>query len=122
MGNTTDLQQVVEKARLLMAIEEQPDNASTPVNAVQESTLVKLQSQVEALTQQVATLTTPQPAKRCFNHNQVGHFERQCPRGQQAFYLPCCFNCGQMGHLARQCYQLNINGAPVQGSRGPRNQ
>ena len=62
MDNITDLQQVVEKARLLMAIEEQPDNAGTLVNAVQESTLVKLQSQVEALTQQVATLTTHQPA------------------------------------------------------------
>lgn len=108
-----------------MAIEEQPDNATAPINAVQESTLVKLQSQVEELTQQVATLATQpsrQPAKRCFNCNQVGHIQRQCPHRQQNFYPLRCFSCGQMGHLARQCYQLNTNGAPVQGSRRPRNQ
>ena len=57
MGDTTDLQRVVEKACLLMTIEEQPENAATPINAVQEGTLVKPQSQIETLTQQVATLT-----------------------------------------------------------------
>ena len=55
MGDTIDLQQVVEKARLLMTIKEQPENVATPINAVQEGTLAKLQSQVETLTQQVAT-------------------------------------------------------------------
>jgi len=58
MGDTTDLQQVVEKASLLMSIDEQPENIATPSNAIVESMLGSLQSQIEDLTQQVAALAT----------------------------------------------------------------
>ena len=58
MGDMTDLQRVVEKARLLMSIDELPENATTPSNAIVESTLGNLQSQVQDITQQVAALAT----------------------------------------------------------------
>jgi len=59
MSNTTDLQRVVEKACLLMSINEQPANIATSSNAIVESTLGSLQSQIEYLTQQVAVLARP---------------------------------------------------------------
>ena len=58
MDDKTDLQQVVEKARLLMSIDEQPENAAVPSNAIVESTLGSLQTQIQDLTQQVAALAT----------------------------------------------------------------
>ena len=41
-----------------MSIDEQPENAATPSNAIVESTLGNLQSQIQDLTQQVAALAT----------------------------------------------------------------
>ena len=58
MGDARDLQQVVEKDYLLMTIDEQPEHLLTPINAVQNNTLAKLQSQIADLTQQVAAITT----------------------------------------------------------------
>lgn len=46
MGETTDLQRVVEKACLLMSIDEQPENEAAPSNAIIESTLGSLQTQI----------------------------------------------------------------------------
>ena len=41
-----------------MSIDEQQENAATPSNAIVESTLGNLQSQIQDLTQQVAALAT----------------------------------------------------------------
>ena len=66
-GDTTDLR-VVEKACLLISIDEQPENAATPSNAIVESTLGNLQTQIQDLTQQVvvalATRSTQQQSQQ----------------------------------------------------------
>ena len=41
-----------------MSIDEQPENAAAPSNAIVESTLGSLQTQIQDLTQQVAALAT----------------------------------------------------------------
>ena len=119
---------MVEKAHL--SIYEQPENAATPSNAIVESTLGSLQTQIQDFTQQVVALATrstqrqsQQPAVRwCSICNQVGRLQRQCSHHQPFLYPPRCFHCGRVGHLARQYFQLTENGAPVQGSRRPHNQ
>ena len=91
-----------------MSIDEQPENAATPSNAIIESTLGSLQTQIQELTQQVAALATrstqqqsQQPAVRqCFNSNQVGHLQRRYPHHQSVSYPPRYFQCGRVGHFA----------------------
>ena len=63
MGETTDFQCVVEKAHLLMTIDEKPENVTIPSNAIAKSTLGSLQTRTEDLTQQVAASAT-QPTQR----------------------------------------------------------
>lgn len=124
-GDTTNLDGVLERARLLIMIEDHPEQAAVVSQPSTEVLLMK--EQLAELTEQVALLTTSrerqQPAVRCFYCNQPGHIQRQC----QAFrshirQRSCrCYNCGKVGHLERDCRQRqgNFKGTSVQATRRP---
>ena len=87
MTNETDLETLVDRARLLMTIDDKDCSAAIDGEAVgKESREVqKLQEQIVALTEQVAALTTaatetrrPQAAMRCFVCNKLGHTRYEC--------------------------------------------
>ena len=62
VGNATNLEQLVERAKVLMVV----DDNSREVDAVQLETseLPKLKSQIQELTAQVAALTTQKSTKK----------------------------------------------------------
>jgi uncharacterized coiled-coil protein SlyX len=136
-AETSTLDAVVTRARLLMSI----DDHNQVAIVAKEADVEKLQEQVALLTEQVATLSTANQAQpkfrsqpRCFKCNQVGHLQHECTtypryRGPE---LRRCFQCGQQGHLARYCRtryeqndaryertQGNDAGMPVRGGRYP---
>ena len=113
-GDTNGLEQVVERAKLLMVVQEQ-----TAAITSEETEVTKLQVQVSQLTEQVAALNVQRKdgdTRRCFYCNQPGHTQRNCPNRRQERR---CFTCGRPGHLARDCWQGNGRGASVKGSRRP---
>ena len=132
MTNETDLETLVDRARLLMTIDDKVCSAAIDGEAVgKESREVqKLQEQVAALTEQVAALTTaatearrPRAAMRCFVCNKLGHTQYECrSRRQQSRGNIRCFACNRAGHLARDCRSGNDNGAPLRAGRRPTNQ
>ena len=76
-GDTKVLDQVVERAKLLMVVLEQ-----TAANASEETEVLKLRAQVSQLTEQVAALNMQRKdgdSRRCFNCNQLGHTQHNCP-------------------------------------------
>ena len=76
VGNTTNLKQLVESAKVLMIV----DDNSREVAAVQLETskLPKLKTQIQELTAQVTALTTQKSTKKpiqCFYCKQAGHIQ-----------------------------------------------
>ena len=124
-GDTTDVDKVLERARLLIMTEDQPGRAAVVSESPNEVLLLK--EQVAELTEQVALLSTSrerqQPVVRCFYCNQLGHTQRQCQAYRSQFRQQPrrCYNCGKVGHLERNCRQRqgNSQGAPAQATRRP---
>lgn len=127
-GETTKLDKVMERARLLLAMEDQEHAAAV---AGREAEVQQLRDQVTALTEQVAALSVQKKNIQCYECNQEGHTLRDCPnrrhfRGEHRR----CFNCGRPGHLQRECRfppqkgysprQGNENGAHVTAYRRPK--
>ena len=130
-GETTDLDKVMERARLLMTMEEQKHTAAV---AEKETEVQHLRDQVTALTEQVAALSVQKRIIRCYECNQEGHTLRDCPNRRHFRGDRCrCFNCGRPGHFERECRfppqrgyqgnspgQGNENGAHVTAYRRPK--
>ena len=122
-GEVQDLEKAVERARLLMTVNETSDMGSVQAAAIDESrptdsVTKKLEEQVAKLTEQVAALSarTPQGSGRqrqrprylrCFKCNRVGHTQYECSYEHQ-MQTPAgnrrCFACGRFGHIARDCH------------------
>ena len=113
-GEVNDLDVVMERAKLLMTIEEPQMTAAIQTTEVQE-----LKEQISLLTEQVAALSA-KPLRRpamvvCYRCQQPGHIQRNCPLTKR------CYLCGQAGHVVRQCPSGNGRAVPRKGLRHPNN-
>ena len=124
--NETELEVLVDRARLLMTIDDKVCSAIEKESAEKEKGEVqKLQEQIATLTEQVAALTTTKRSRgttiRCFYCNKLGHTQSECRSRRRANLR--CYICNQQGHLARECSRSgNDNGAPSRAGRRPTNQ
>ena len=115
VGVADDLNTVVKRAKLLMAINEQ--EKTTAALSTWATEFDELRSQMQQLTEQVAALTTKSKSgstQHCYYCKQPGHIQRYCPVGRANRR---CYTCGRPGHLARDCWQGNDQGISVWGSR-----
>ena len=113
-GEVNDLDRVIERAKLLITIDE-PQRAA----AIETTEIKELKEQISVLTEQVAALSTRrrQPATVvCYRCQRPGHTQRDCPVAKK------CYPCGRSGHFARDCLSGNGRGVPQKGQRHPGNQ
>lgn len=118
VGNTTNLEQIVERAKVLMVVD-----SSEKIAAVQSenSEVSSLKAQIQELTEQVAVLTTQKSTKKqlqCFHCKQAGHIQRYCPNRVRERR---CYVCGRLGHIAANCWHSgNEKGMPPRGNGHPK--
>ena len=118
VGNTTNLEQIAERAKVLMVVD-----SSEKIAAVQSenSEVSSLKAQIQELTEQVAVLTTQKSTKKqlqCFHCKQVGHIQRYCPNRVRERR---CYVCGRLGHIAANCWHSgNEKGMPPRGNGHPK--
>ena len=105
-GDMTNLQSTLERAKLLLSLEdEQKVAAVTPQMGSSCHNVERLVEQVAALTEQVAALSA-----------------QSRDRDQRPVR---CNNCGRLGHMRRNCQQQqqeNYNGTPAKGNSRPAHQ
>jgi len=122
-GTVDDLDAIVQRAKLLMTLEQTSEKAASVDKVDLDSTIGQLQQQIAALTDQVAALSSKRNpaissesgARRCFRCHQLGHVQRNCPQA------PRCFTCGRPGHFAKNCQSGNGRGMSRMGPRHPQN-
>jgi len=123
-SDVKSLDQAMERARLLMAVDSE---GPAPVAAVSDTTaystqLQELQGQISELTEQVAMLSTQRRAPsrssvRCHNCGGIGHMRRECPTRRRVQDGRHCFNCRSPSHMQRDC-PLPRRGNPQGNDRG----
>ena len=113
MGEVSDVDAVMERAKLLMMMEEPQKTA-----AIQTAKAQELKEQISHLTEQVAALSVKTPRRSasvvCYRCQQPGHIQRHCPLNRR------CYICGQAGHIAKQCLSGNGQGVSQKGLRHPK--
>jgi len=123
-SDVKSLDQAMERARLLMAVDSE---GPSPVAAVSDTTaystqLQELQGQISELTEQVAMLSTQRRAPSrssiwCHNCGGIGHMRRECPTRRRVQDGRHCFNCCSPSHMQRDC-PLPRRGNPQGNDRG----
>ena len=103
MGATATLAVAMQRARLLMTIEDQGETAAISTKQPSANEFLQLQQQLSDLSEQVAALSLHQPGKpqcvqRCFLCNKVGHLQYAYPTQRQRPDIRRCFICNQLGH------------------------
>lgn len=119
-GDINDLEKTLERARLLLSLEEERPTAVAAVATGPSDAELKLRKQVDELAEQVATLRGGKSLPRsvtCYLCNQQGHVKRNCPV-QNRLQSRKCFSCGRAGHIAKNCFQENFSGVSAQGRGG----
>ena len=123
-GGVKNLDKAVERARLLMTVNEADNpgyHRAAVVTETQQNGTQKLEEQVAILTEQVAALSARErrgPSSglqgqsiRCFKCNRLGTLRRECPERQGTRGNQRCQLCGRWGHSAQFCRQRNYQGA-----------
>ena len=128
VARETELNTLVDHARLLMTIDDQGCSAAIKDSVQMENSEVqKLQSQIAALTEQVATLSTIatgarrlRSAIRCFTCNRFGHTQYECrSRRLQGRSNVRCHLCHRLGHIAKDCRSGNDEGTLFRAGSRP---
>ena len=118
VGEINDLDKVLERAKLLLTMDEQEQTAAIKTTE-RPLEMEVLQQQVSVLSEQVAALTSRLPRgrstalRRCYNCRQPGHLQRNCPEQRR------CYSCGRQGHTTRECRAGNERGAFHMGQGRP---
>ena len=118
-GDVNDVKKTIERARLLLSLEEErPTSVATVSTALSEVEL-KLRKQVDELAEQVAALRGEKSlpcSVTCYHCNQQRHVKRKCPTlKNRPLQSRKCFICGRAGHIAKNCLQENFSAASAQG-------
>ena len=121
-GDVNDLEKTIERARLLLSLEEERPTAVATVSTALSEVELKLRKQVDELAEQVAALRGEKSLPRsvtCYHCNQQGHVKRNCPAlKNRPLQSRKCFICGRAGHIAKNCLQENFSGVSAQGQSG----
>jgi len=118
-GNTANLDELVERAKILMVVDS-GERQTVPVYSG-TSEVSELKSLIQELTAQVAALKVAQKSDKnqpqCYYCKQFGHVQRYCPNRIRECR---CFACGRPGHIAANCWQSgNEKGMSMGGNRHP---
>ena len=113
-GEVNNVDAVMERAKLLMTMEEPQKTAATQTAEVQE-----LKEQISLLTEQVAALSVKTPRRPasvvCYRCQQAAHIQQNYLLNRR------CYICCQAGHIAKQCPSGNGQGMSQKGLRHPKN-
>ena len=102
-GAKTTLTIAMQRARLLVTIEDQGETAAMSTKQPSANEFLQLQQQLSDLSEQMASLSLHQPGKpqrvgRCFLCNKVDHLQYASPTQMHRQDIRRCFICNQLGH------------------------